>query len=167
MNTLEEIPKDQLDHFKKNVKDWLELDNQIKELEKKTRELKKLKNKQLEPKITGFMRSYNISDLNTESGKLRCNERNTKTPINKKTIQESLIGTRPIGTFLSGGLDSAMIAIHAKKYTNQKTFTNHIQPCPADPNDNPLFQIPPDPAENVFQLLVSVGRFPVVEVFAT
>tara|TARA_Y100000591_G_C21530957_1_gene544127 strand:+ start:113 stop:484 length:372 start_codon:yes stop_codon:yes gene_type:complete len=90
MNTLEEIPKDQLEHFKKNVIDWLELDNQIKELEKKTRELKKLKNKQLEPKITGFMRSYNISDLNTESGKLRCNERNTKTPINKKTIQESL-----------------------------------------------------------------------------
>ena len=72
------------------MKEWLDLDNQIKELEKKSRELKKIKNKQLEPKITGFMRSYNISDLNTESGKLRCNERNMKTPINKKTIQESL-----------------------------------------------------------------------------
>ena len=90
MNTLEEIPKDQLDHFKINVKEWLDLDNQIKELEKKSRELKKIKNKQLEPKITGFMRSYNISDLNTESGKLRCNERNTKAPVNKKSIQESL-----------------------------------------------------------------------------
>jgi len=90
MNTLEEIPKDQLDHFKINVKEWLDLDSKIKELEKKSRELKKIKNKQLEPKITGFMRSYNISDLNTESGKLRCNERNTKIPINKKTIQESL-----------------------------------------------------------------------------
>lgn len=90
MNTLEEIPKDQLDHFKTNVKEWLSLDNKIKELEKQSRELKKRKNKQLEPKITGFMRSYNISDLNTESGKLRCNERNTKIPINKKTIQESL-----------------------------------------------------------------------------
>ena len=90
MNTLEEIPKDQLDHFKINVKEWLDIDSQIKELEKKSRELKKKRNKQLEPKITGFMRSYNISDLNTESGKLRCNERNTKIPINKKTIQESL-----------------------------------------------------------------------------
>jgi hypothetical protein len=90
MNTIEEIPKDQLDHFKINVKEWLDIDSKIKELEKKSRELKKKRNKQLEPKITGFMRSYNISDLNTESGKLRCNERNTKIPINKKTIQESL-----------------------------------------------------------------------------
>ena len=53
-----------------------------------------------------------------------------------KTIQESLIGKRPIGTFLSGGLDSAMIGIHANKYVNQKTFTNHILPCPVDPNED-------------------------------
>ena len=90
MNTLEEIPKDQLDHFKTNVKDWLEIEEKIKVLEKEVREMKKIRNKQLEPKITGFMRSYNISDLNTESGKLKCNERNTKAPVNKKTIQESL-----------------------------------------------------------------------------
>ena len=90
MNTLQEIPKDQLDHFKTNVKDWLEMDEKIKALEKEVREMKKIRNKQLEPKITGFMRSYNISDLNTDSGKLRCNERNTKAPINKKSIQESL-----------------------------------------------------------------------------
>ena len=90
MNTLEEIPKDQLDYFKTNVRDWLEMDEKIKTLEKEVREMKKVRNKQLEPKITGFMRSYNISDLNTESGKLRCNERNTKAPVNKKSIQESL-----------------------------------------------------------------------------
>jgi|TARA_B110001450_G_C17600020_1_gene472571 hypothetical protein len=90
MNTLEDIPKDQLDHFKTNVKEWLETDEKIKVLEKEVREMKKIRNKQLEPKITGFMRSYNISDLNTESGKLRCNERNAKAAISKKTIQESL-----------------------------------------------------------------------------
>jgi hypothetical protein len=90
MNTLQEIPKDQLDYFKTNVKDWLEMDEKIKALEKEVREMKKVRNKQLEPKITGFMRSYNISDLNTDSGKLRCNERNTKAPVNKKSIQESL-----------------------------------------------------------------------------
>ena len=90
MNTLQEIPKDQLDHFKTNVKNWLEMDEKIKALEKEVREMKKVRNKQLEPKITGFMRSYNISDLNTDSGKLRCNERNTKAPVNKKSIQESL-----------------------------------------------------------------------------
>ena len=90
MNTLEDIPKDQLDYFKTNVKEWLETDEKIKVLEKEVREMKKIRNKQLEPKITGFMRSYNISDLNTESGKLRCNERNAQAAISKKTIQESL-----------------------------------------------------------------------------
>lgn len=90
MNILPEIPKDQLDHFKVNVKDWLELDEKIKHLEKQVRELKALRNKQLEPKITGFMRQFNISDLNTGAGKLRCNERHTKTTVNKKSIQESL-----------------------------------------------------------------------------
>ena len=36
------------------------------------------------------MRSFNISDLNTDVGKLRCNERNTKATVSKKYIQESL-----------------------------------------------------------------------------
>ena len=90
MNILPEIPKDQLEHFKVNVKDWLDADEKIKDLEKQIRELKALRNKKLEPKITGFMRSYNISDLNTDAGKLRCNERNTKAPVSKKIIQESL-----------------------------------------------------------------------------
>ena len=90
MNILPEIPKDQLTHFKANVKEWLEADEQIKSLEKQVRELKAIRNKKLEPKITGFMRSFNISDLNTGSGKLRCNERHTKTSVTKKVIQESL-----------------------------------------------------------------------------
>ena len=90
MNILPEIPKDQLDCFKVNVKDWLDADEQIKHLEKQIRELKINRNKKLEPKITGFMRTYNISDLNTEVGKLRCNERNTRATVSKKYIQESL-----------------------------------------------------------------------------
>jgi hypothetical protein len=90
MNILPEIPKDQLECFKLNVKEWLDADEKIKELEKQVRELKINRNKKLEPKITGFMRSFNISDLNTEVGKLRCNERNTKASVSKKYIQESL-----------------------------------------------------------------------------
>jgi len=90
MNILPKIPKEQLDCFKVNVKEWLDADQQIKELEKQIRELKALRNKRLEPKITGFMRSFNISDLNTDVGKLRCNERNTKSTVSKKSIQESL-----------------------------------------------------------------------------
>ena len=90
MNILPEIPKDQLECFKVNVKEWLDVDEQISELEKQIKELKATRNKKLEPKITGFMRSFNISDLNTDSGKLRCNERNTRAPVSKKSIKESL-----------------------------------------------------------------------------
>ena len=91
MNILPEIPNDELECFKVNVKEWIEIDEEINEFNSKIKELKKKKNKLLEPKITGFMRSYNISDLNTEQGKLRCNERNTKKPLSKVLIQESLL----------------------------------------------------------------------------
>lgn len=91
MNILPEIPKGELDCFKVNVKEWLEIDEQVNELNNQIKELKKKKNKLLEPKITGFMRSYNISDLNTEQGKLRCNQRNTRKPLSQSLIQESLL----------------------------------------------------------------------------
>ena len=90
MNTIQEIPKEELDGFKNKVGSWLELDDQISSLERKVRELKKIINKKLEPEITGFMIKFNISDLNTTNGKLKCNARNTKKPLNKINIRENL-----------------------------------------------------------------------------
>lgn len=90
MNTLQEIPNKELQIFKGNVGKWLELDEKISALEKQARELKKIRNKELEPEITGFMVKFNITDLNTNTGKLRCNARNTKKPINKINIRENL-----------------------------------------------------------------------------
>lgn len=90
MNTIQEIPKEELDDFKNKVGSWLELDEQISSMEKKVRELKKIRNKKLEPEITSFMVKFNISDLNTNNGKLRCNARNTKKPLNKINIRENL-----------------------------------------------------------------------------
>ena len=90
MHTLQEIPSQELQEFKLKVGKWLELDEKISTLEKQTRELKKLRNKQLEPDITSFMVKFNINDLNTNSGKLKCNARNTKKPINKINIRENL-----------------------------------------------------------------------------
>ena len=90
MNTLQEIPNEELQGFKIKVGKWLELDEKISALEKQARELKKIRNKELEPEITGFMVKFNITDLNTNTGKLRCNERNTKKPINKINIRENL-----------------------------------------------------------------------------
>ena len=90
MNTLQEIPNEELQGFKVKVGKWLELDEKISTLEKQARELKKIRNKELEPEITGFMVKFNITDLNTNTGKLRCNERNIKKPINRINIRENL-----------------------------------------------------------------------------
>ena len=89
MNTLQEIPKDQLDIFKENVTNWLKTDSDICELEKKIRELKKQRKKD-EHEVTQFMVKFNISDLNTNNGKIKCNARNTKKPLNKTNIRENL-----------------------------------------------------------------------------
>lgn len=90
MNIITDIPPTELEYFKGNVKEWISIDDEIAELNKKIKDLKAKKNKQLEPKITLFMRQYNISDLNTEGGKLKCNERNTKKPLSKNLIKQSL-----------------------------------------------------------------------------
>tara|TARA_Y100000768_G_C23944439_1_gene666838 strand:+ start:1022 stop:1405 length:384 start_codon:yes stop_codon:yes gene_type:complete len=90
MNIITDIPKTELECFKGNVKEWISIDDQIAELNQQIKELKAKKNKLLEPKITLFMRQYNISDLNTDGGKLRCNERNTKKPLSKSLIKQGL-----------------------------------------------------------------------------
>ena len=85
-----DIPKDELIQFKSQVSEWLDIDSKIKDLEKEIREFKKTKNKVLEPEITNFMVKYNISDLNTQNGKVRCNKRNTKKCLNRMNIRDNL-----------------------------------------------------------------------------
>ena len=77
-----EIPTNELQYFKEKVKRWLLIDKQVSDLEKQIKEIKKVK-KELMPEITEFMVTYNITDLNTENGKLKCSERKTKQTINK------------------------------------------------------------------------------------
>ena len=90
MNGQIDIQTGDLQEFKTQVKQWLSIDEEILKYESKIKELKKLKNKILEPQITTFMVNYNISDLNTEQGKIRCNERNRKKPLNKTNIKNNL-----------------------------------------------------------------------------
>lgn len=117
MNTLQEIPNEELQGFKLKVGKWLELDEKISILEKQVRELKKIRNKELEPEITGFMVKFNITDLNTNTGKLRCNARNTKKPINKINIRENL--SKIISE--SGKIDQAIDLI----WTNREVVTTY------------------------------------------
>lgn len=90
MNKFEQIPPSEIQFFKEKVQRWLHVDNQISELEKQIRELKKVRNKELEPQITEFMNKNNVTDLNTENGKLRCQARKTKQGFNKNNIRQNL-----------------------------------------------------------------------------
>lgn len=90
MNTMQELPQADLADFKENVKEWLKLDLEINNLEKKLKELKKKRNNELEPTITNFMVIHNISDLNTQNGKIKCAARNTKQTLNGKYIEDNL-----------------------------------------------------------------------------
>ena len=90
MNNLNEIPKTEIQFFKEKVTRWLLVDKQISDLQTQIKELKKVRDKELQPEITNFMVSNNVSDLNTENGKLRCQERKTKKGLNKHNIRDNL-----------------------------------------------------------------------------
>ena len=90
MNPFDKIPTNEIQFFKEKVQRWINVDNQISELEKQIKDLKKVRNKELEPEITGFMTKYNVKDLNTENGKLRCQEHKTRKGLNKQNIRDNL-----------------------------------------------------------------------------
>ena len=79
MNPFENIPPAEIQFFKEKVQHWLQVDKQISEIEKTLRELKKVRNKELEPEITKFMTKHNVTNLNTENGMLKCQEKKNKT----------------------------------------------------------------------------------------
>ena len=90
MNPFEQIPQNEINYFKEKVQRWVNIDKQIDVLEKQLKDLKKIRNKELEPEITKFMVNHNVKDLNTDTGKLRCQERKTKKGINKVNIKQNL-----------------------------------------------------------------------------
>ena len=90
MNPFEKIPQGEIQFFKERVQRWVNVDKQISDLEEQIRELKKVRNKELEPEITGFMVKHNVTDLNTEGGKLRCKQKKTKQALNKDNIRQNL-----------------------------------------------------------------------------
>jgi hypothetical protein len=89
-NPFDKIPPGEIQYFKEKVQRWMNVDLQISELEKQIRDLKKVRNKELEPEITKFMVEYNVKDLNTDTGRLRCQEHKTKKGLNKQNIRENL-----------------------------------------------------------------------------
>ena len=90
MNESLDVNEGELNEFKSQLKQWLTIDEEINKHEAKIKELKKLKNKILQPQITTFMVNHNVKDVNTQIGKIRCNERRLKKPLNKTNIRSNL-----------------------------------------------------------------------------
>ncbi len=85
-----EIDNDIFESFKSNVKSYINLDDDIKKLEKHIRERKQSKQK-ISNEILVFMNNNNIEDLSTESGKLKKNIKYSKKPLNKKNLKSKLL----------------------------------------------------------------------------
>jgi hypothetical protein len=78
-----------LEEFREYVKKWLELDNMIKKAQEAIKERKKIRDK-LSQIITAFMCKYNIEDINTKEGRIKCKVTAGKTPINQKVIKQKI-----------------------------------------------------------------------------
>ncbi len=78
-----------LEEFRNIVKKWLEFDNAIKRMQETIRERRKSQEK-LSEVITRFMCKYNIEDLNTKEGRIRCKTCVKKTPVNQKVVKQKI-----------------------------------------------------------------------------
>lgn len=78
-----------LEEFRSYVKRYLELDNYIKKAREVIRDKKKQKDK-LSEIISKFMIKFNIEDLNTKDGRIRCKVGYVKSPVNQKVIKEKI-----------------------------------------------------------------------------
>jgi hypothetical protein len=119
------IQDGELKEFKSQVKQWLAIDEEISKYENKIKELKNLKKKILEPQITIFMVTYNVKDLNTENGKIRCNQRVQKKPLNQANIRSNL--SQVISD--DSQIEQAMQLI----MNNRETKTVHVLTKPKKP----------------------------------
>jgi hypothetical protein len=81
-----------LDEFKRDVKQWMELDNVIKQF--KTMAKEKVKSqKVLTERIMAFMSMYRIEDLNTREGKLRYKVTKVKPPAPRHPVIKERLET--------------------------------------------------------------------------
>lgn len=86
----DELDEQDLALFKDNVKNWITADNALAELDKKRRELMKLRNS-YNMEIIGFMKRYQAADVNIDNGeKLKFEVRQSKQSYSRKNLQEQI-----------------------------------------------------------------------------
>jgi hypothetical protein len=84
---MEQIEKK--DHLIKIVKDWVKIDNELKQLRKEIN-IRKTKEKEISTELLNVMKKYEIDEFNITGGKIMYSKKNVKKPINKKTLIQIL-----------------------------------------------------------------------------
>lgn len=79
-----------IEDFTMLVQKWIELDNWLKKSQEIMKEKKKQKDK-LKQVITHYMSKYNIEDLNTSEGKIRCKVQYVKSGVNQKIVKKKIV----------------------------------------------------------------------------
>lgn len=78
-----------IEDFTTLVQKWIELDNWLKKSQDILKEKRKQKDK-LKEVITHYMSKYNIEDLNTSEGKIRCKMQYVKSGVNQKVVKNKI-----------------------------------------------------------------------------
>jgi hypothetical protein len=78
-----------MEEFKHQVKMWMDVDNQIKQLSQSVRE-KRVVQRALTDKILLFMSKYNVEDLNTKEGTLRYKVTQSKPTVKTNDVKTKL-----------------------------------------------------------------------------
>ena len=81
--------KEEIEDFRNKVKEWIDYDNQINELNNKVKELKGKKN-DLNNEVLEFMKSNNIEDISTKQCKLKTYTSTSQKGLNKEYIKNKL-----------------------------------------------------------------------------
>ena len=81
--------KEEIEDFRNKVKEWIDYDNQINELNNKVKELKAKKN-DLNNEVLEFMKSNNIEDISTKQCKLKTYTSTSQKSLNKDYIKNKL-----------------------------------------------------------------------------
>lgn len=90
-NIVTELPDNiSIEDFSTLVKKWIEIDNWLKKSQEIMKEKRKQKDK-LKEVITHYMTKYNIEDLNTSEGKIRCKVQYVKSGVNQKVVKEKIV----------------------------------------------------------------------------
>jgi len=79
----------EMDSFKSNVKQWLNLDDKISDLQQRIRALKQ-QQKELTPVIIHFMSERQIEEISSSEGNIRFNVAKTRASLSNKRLQSTI-----------------------------------------------------------------------------